>query len=664
MIARFISPTGSGLQDGSSPQNAGTLASLNAFVSAVGAGGQVLLLADKGAYRQSTEIALSSGGSDKGPITIRGIDSHGEPMAAQIVGSRTPNWTPGHAEGSELFRLKPGANNLSFQDLAVSNVGNGVFRAGADLHDISISRVSASNVTRFFENNVTGDSKTATVAGLTIQDVKIAGYSKEAINLGYDSHDITIKNVVGDSQGQNGGGLYMTGVHLNGTVHNVLLSSVEMKNNLGKGASTEYWNGDGFTTERGVHDIRFEDTSASGNTDAGYDLKSSNTVLVNTSASGNMENYRFWSNSISVTNGVSLSPKSFGGVGAVAHVWMADAAIATLNHFTFADSGKPQTLFNLTQTGSLLHLIDTSIPAAYADQIRTDYGSKVEVIGGAGNDTFHVNTVGTVVIEGANHGIDTVATHLAQYTLGANVENLLFTDATGHQGNGNTLDNTITGGAAGDALNGLAGNDTVSGGDGSDILHGNAGTDKISGGNGLDQLFGDDGNDSLGGGAGDDRLDGGIGTDYLSGADGNDILTGGADNVSDTLIGGQGADTYLFGKGFGRDLISTGDNDGGVDTLRLSAGIKTTDLWMTHHGDDLVISIVGTGDSATLVGWYDSWNNKLGSIALADGTKITTNAIEDVVNALASTGSAPVSLSALAPAHQDAVVHAIAASWH
>ena len=42
-----------------------------------------------------------------------------------------------------------GANNLNFQDLSISDAGNGAFRAGADISNISISHVDASNVTRF-----------------------------------------------------------------------------------------------------------------------------------------------------------------------------------------------------------------------------------------------------------------------------------------------------------------------------------------------------------------------------------------------------------------------------------------------------------------------------------------------------------------------------------
>jgi Ca2+-binding RTX toxin-like protein len=584
-------------------------------------------------------------------------------MAAKIVGSRAAHWTPGHEEGSELFRLKAGANNLSFHDLAVQNVGNGVFRAGADIHNLSISHVTANNVTRFFQDYVSGDSATATVTGLKIEHVTVTGYSMGVVNLGYDSHNVVIKNVVGDSQGQNGG-LYISGVRLAGTVHDVLLSAVEMKNNHGKGAATAYWNGDGFTTEAGVHGIRFVDTVASGNSDAGYDLKSRDTVLEHSIAVGNNENYRFWSDSITVNNGVSISPHSLGGIGGTAHVWMGDGAIATLNHFTVSDSGAPNSLFNLTQTGSLLHLVDTNIPSTYAELVHLARGSTLEMAGGAGNDTYYVNSTAALVVEKAGQGTDTVCAHLAAYTLGANVENLTFSGDAAHTGNGNSLNNTITGGGGRDLLHGLVGNDSISGAGGNDILHGDLGTDKLKGGNGLDELFGDGGDDTLAGDAGNDKLDGGAGKDRVAGGDGNDTLSGGQDKVSDTLIGGQGADTYLFGRGFGHDVISNRDSDGANDTLRFGTGIHATDLWMSHHGDDLVISIVGSGDSATLVGWYGNWNNRLSSFELADGHHLSGNAVQAEVSAMASAGGAPVSLSGLTQEQHAAVVSAIAASWH
>ena len=175
MATLYVSPTGSGLRDGSSIQNAGTLANINKYIKSAGPGGEVLLIADKGAYQQNTQLSITGGGTDGAPVTIRGIDSAGNPMAAEFIGNRSASWTYGMSEGNELFRLMGGANNLVFEDLSVKNFGNGVFRAGADISNITVRDIDASNVSRFFENYVSGTNTSATINGLTIQNVNVTG---------------------------------------------------------------------------------------------------------------------------------------------------------------------------------------------------------------------------------------------------------------------------------------------------------------------------------------------------------------------------------------------------------------------------------------------------------------------------------------------------------
>ena len=80
MATFYVSPTGSGLRDGSSIENAGTLGSLNTYIRAAGPGGEILLLADQGAYIRGTPLSITSGGTPEAPVTIRGIDSSGSPM--------------------------------------------------------------------------------------------------------------------------------------------------------------------------------------------------------------------------------------------------------------------------------------------------------------------------------------------------------------------------------------------------------------------------------------------------------------------------------------------------------------------------------------------------------------------------------------------------------
>ena len=71
---------------------------------------------------------------------------------------------------------------------------------------------------------------------------------------------------------------------------------------------------------------------------------------------------------------------------------------------------------------------------------------------------------------------------------------------------------------------------------------------------GNDTILGDTYGDSLYGESGNDLLIGDLGSDMLSGGTGNDILRGfswGYNREVDTLIGGQGADTFMLGDATG-----------------------------------------------------------------------------------------------------------------
>ncbi|HWA48261.1 MAG TPA: cadherin domain-containing protein [Dongiaceae bacterium] len=760
--------------DGSSIGNAGTLASLNQFISMAGAGGEVLMLADQGAYQRNTQLSITCGGDEGAPVTIRGIDSSGHPMDAEIRGARAENWAPGKSTGSELFRLLSGADNLVFEDMNIGNVGNGAFRIAADIQNLTIRDVDATNVGRFVENYVSGTATTASVDGLTIQNVDIAGYSTNAVRLQYDSHDIVIQNVTGDSQRQNGG-LYVSGILMAGTVHDVLLSQVEMRNSFGRGSSTDYWNGDGFTTERGVYNVRFEDTVASGNTDAGYDLKSANTTLVRALAEGNNENYRLWTDSITMTDSTSRDPFHYGGVGSLSHVWLASGAVVTLDHFEFSDSITPQVLFNLGQSGATLRLIDTVVPPEYEELIKAYKDSQIiflhtpsdisvsgasvaensaggtlvgtlsvsdadagdshsfafaggghplfeidgnqilvkagaildyeanrthavsitatdsaglqvtrdfainltdvldsatsgadtlvgiggKLLGGLGNDTYIVTHATDTVVELAGQGTDTVKTSLSSYTLGANLENLVYTGHGNFTGTGNAAANQITGGDGADTLRGGNGNDVIDGGAGSDTIYGDANRDQIHGGAGNDIIRAGTFDDKVWGDDGNDQLFGDDGNDALNGGAGNDILTGG--KSSDLLVGGGGADTYRFGEGDGVDRIDNRDADGAPDKLQLAAGVFVDEVWLSQQGDDLVASLLGSPDQIIFESWFSG--GQVDRLELADGTHLDAAGVVDLLSAMSSIGAPPMSLDALTPAQHDAVLAAMSEAW-
>lgn len=104
---------------------------------------------------------------------------------------------------------------------------------------------------------------------------------------------------------------------------------------------------------------------------------------------------------------------------------------------------------------------------------------------------------------------------------------------------------TLIGGGGTDNLFALDGDDILKLGAGDDTGVGGGGHDRIIGGSGNDVLQGDAGNDSLRGGDDDDFLDGGTGDNRLDGGSGNDTLFSHTEG-RDTLIGGDGADLFLF----------------------------------------------------------------------------------------------------------------------
>ena len=128
-----------------------------------------------------------------------------------------------------------------------------------------------------------------------------------------------------------------------------------------------------------------------------------------------------------------------------------------------------------------------------------------------------------------------------------------------------------------------------------------------------DQIYGYSGNDTLYGDAGNDLLDGGYGDDYLDGGSGND-----------TLIGRNGNDIYIFGRGYGQDIINESSGNSSNDRVVFAEDISVEDVEFKRSGNDLVISINDTDDSLRIENQYsDSWY-LVENFEFSDGTVITS----------------------------------------
>jgi hypothetical protein len=354
MATSYITPTGSGDKSGSSWANAAVITNLDAMVKKAGVGGSVLLAADKGNY--AVDGAINITGSS---VTIKGVNTDGSAGEAHITGTRAADWTRGAADGNLLFRINKGADNLVFENMQIDNTGT-AFKVGGDVKNLTIQHIDANNVQRFFENYITGSNKTATISGLKISDIDVKGFSENVIRLQYDTHDVVIENVRGNSGRQDDDGFTM-GVSLDDTVHDVVFRKVTMENATGDRGTGTYWNGDGFAAERGTYNLTFEDTVARGNTDGGYDIKASHVTFLRAVAEDNSRNFRIWGSDVKIIDSIGLNPHTRGGTSSQAQLWVDKTGSVSVINSTFSDAGSKTKVID---NGGQVTLVGTSIKQA------------------------------------------------------------------------------------------------------------------------------------------------------------------------------------------------------------------------------------------------------------------------------------------------------------
>ena len=285
-------------------------------------------------------------------------------------------------------------------------------------------------------------------------------------------------------------------------------------------------------------------------------------------------------------------------------------------------------------------------------------------VGGAGHDTYVVDSANDVVTEALNAGTDQINTSV-NYTLSANVENLLVTGTVGLLGTGNALDNYLTGASGNDTLVGDAGADTLRGMAGNDVLQGGAGNDLY-----LVDAAGDSVVEAAGAAEGDDTIQANVtytlgdnvenltltGTgnfnatgnsldNILKGNLGNNLLDG--DAGSDAMAGGDGNDTYVVD-----DAGDTTSELAGGGTDEVQASVDWT---LASQVENLVLSgtdLAGTGNELnnTITGdiGNDTLDGGTGADTLVGGDgddSYVVNSSTDVVTEAVDGGDDTVSSS-------------------
>ncbi|WP_321395894.1 tandem-95 repeat protein [Emcibacter sp.] len=124
---------------------------------------------------------------------------------------------------------------------------------------------------------------------------------------------------------------------------------------------------------------------------------------------------------------------------------------------------------------------------------------------------------------------------------------------------------------------------------------------------------------------GDDVIDGFSTTE--------DTLDGGLGN--DTLLGDARSDTYIFGRGYGQDVVYDNDHNntfGGTDKISFGENIAPEDLIFTRDGSALIIEIAGTTDKLTISGQFNfTALHEVEEFHFSDGTVLSQFDVQELL---------------------------------
>ena len=361
----FITRDGTG--GGASFNDGANMSTINAAIEAVGPGGEVCIV-DPGVEWDWTAggVNITTGGDANNPVTIRGSNPDGTSAVTTFVGSRLQKLNADDAgqrwhvdydpnndadinqeisysvfwwnKGGRMFQLLNGANYVRLQGFKLKHFEYAVFMGATQLLNPEFIDIELFDVREgFFQDS--GQE----IVGLYAQGIKAVGYSKRIFRFKGTSHNWLIIDFEGDSGRQRNDefanflaaedtahGLHMVGLIAGGRYSGILErhDDREFDNTKLTWDETQYWEGDSISTERGNRDITLENITARGNTDRGFDLKSTNTLITGCELYDNKINLAAWGE-ITVENSRIAFPRKRGGTGPQAMIQIVGATSAT-----------------------------------------------------------------------------------------------------------------------------------------------------------------------------------------------------------------------------------------------------------------------------------------------------------------------------------------------
>ncbi|UVO49042.1 hypothetical protein M0208_00325 [Sphingomonas sp. SUN019] len=218
------------------------------------------------------------------------------------------------ADGEAVYHVK---TNADYRRINARDVGNGLFVLDRPTRGVVIEDVRIDGAYRVIENNGV-DRATAGCVGLRVSNVTATKLRRGFARIRYDSTGGVLTDITASGVMTTGAHDLPCGIALADEASDFRFERCTMRGFRWHRKPRQYWNGDGFSAERGNRRLLFRKCGAWDNSDGGFDLKSSESVLDDCIAGGNARNYRLWAN-IRATRLTSVEPLKIGGIGDTVH---------------------------------------------------------------------------------------------------------------------------------------------------------------------------------------------------------------------------------------------------------------------------------------------------------------------------------------------------------
>jgi len=309
---KLFTASGAGSKDGRDWPNAMPIGALAKAMGSARPGSGFLIGFDPAgsepAPLEQGQIVIRASGDEQSPLFVQAgliegddrIDAAAQDAAAFFKSTRP--WSLddfGKRGGSAYFAVANGASHLRISGFRVDGTPpDGFFKfrgkEPTTFHDILISGIDAKNVGRVIETD-----KGAMLQNLIVEDCRAIGIVRGFARF-RNLSEATFRNLELDAANMDAGGKNVCQLIALAAGENVLFENVILRNALNQppppkeGKEPGYVQGDGIVCERKTKNVTIRKCQASGMGDGGFDLKTTNVTIEDSSTDSCKFGARIW----------------------------------------------------------------------------------------------------------------------------------------------------------------------------------------------------------------------------------------------------------------------------------------------------------------------------------------------------------------------------------